>query len=164
MDDSGGLSPRQLECLRGIAGLLTPEQIATQLGISVPTVNKHLAAARASLGAASTRDAVLKLQQRTGQSLTGQTLTVGAIAYTIDGMDWSEAVREVHAPPTFTGETQAIPAVHAEGKKLYAVTHPLWTVVLIAGLSAALVILLLAIEPLTRSASNLANTIETRKP
>jgi DNA-binding CsgD family transcriptional regulator len=53
------LSPRERDCLRLLqSGLLTP-QVAANLGISLSTLNKHLASARQKLGVRRTAQALL---------------------------------------------------------------------------------------------------------
>lgn len=52
------LSPRQLEILESITRGLTNEDIARQLGISVPVVKEHLRALFAKIGAANRSEAI----------------------------------------------------------------------------------------------------------
>lgn len=55
------LSPRQRECLRGVRDLKAAGEIATELGISISTVNGYLADAVRHLGARNRREAALAL-------------------------------------------------------------------------------------------------------
>jgi DNA-binding CsgD family transcriptional regulator len=57
------LTPRQLACLRGVADLLKPGEIATRLGMSESTVRGHLDAANRKLGTRRTADAARLLRE-----------------------------------------------------------------------------------------------------
>lgn len=58
MSDPDHLTPRQLECLRGLASYQTYKEIGLNLGISDSAVEKHVRLARKALGAKSTADAL----------------------------------------------------------------------------------------------------------
>lgn len=62
----GVLSPRERETLRRLSQGHQTERIATQMGISVPGVKKHLASSRRKLGA-RTREQALAIAMRYGQ-------------------------------------------------------------------------------------------------
>lgn len=69
------LSDKQRLCLRLVAQLKTSKQIAAELGISPHTVDGHIAAAIAKLGASDRADAariLLSGEQGTPEPLTGQ--------------------------------------------------------------------------------------------
>ncbi|MGN6619524.1 MAG: helix-turn-helix domain-containing protein [Sphingomonas sp.] len=74
------LSPRQQQCLRGVAEHLDSQQIGHRLGISSHTVDGHIAAAMTALGASSRRDAVriwaARNEPDTTERLTGKFLPV----------------------------------------------------------------------------------------
>jgi len=55
---SGGLTPREVECLQALAEGLTNDGIARRFAIALPTVAMHLVNARHKLGAATREHAV----------------------------------------------------------------------------------------------------------
>ena len=63
----GSLSPRECDCLRLLQSGLETAQAAAGLGISLSTLNKHLASARHKLGVRRTAHALL-LYQRQGET------------------------------------------------------------------------------------------------
>lgn len=67
------LSNRQREALEGVANGKTTADIAEAMGVSIPTVEKHLRRAREALAAETTAQAVLKatMQQQLFQTAAG---------------------------------------------------------------------------------------------
>jgi DNA-binding NarL/FixJ family response regulator len=61
-ENPAGLTDRQLEVLRLLARGLTNGEIATQLVLSVRTVDRHVAEILAKLGAASRRQAAARAE------------------------------------------------------------------------------------------------------
>jgi DNA-binding NarL/FixJ family response regulator len=59
-ENPAGLTERQLEVLRLLAGGLTNGEIATQLVLSVRTVDRHVAEILAKLGVTSRRQATVR--------------------------------------------------------------------------------------------------------
>lgn len=98
------LSPRQRECLEGVAEHLDSAQIGERLGISPHTVDGHIAAAVAALGARSRRDAVRIWEQsrkgKAGQKFTGEFPPVD-FPPTQRPPDHGSTVREAPTPASF---------------------------------------------------------------
>jgi DNA-binding CsgD family transcriptional regulator len=61
---AGSLTPREVECLKGLAQGLTNSGISKQLHIALPTVALHLVNARRKLGAVTREQAVAKAVSR----------------------------------------------------------------------------------------------------
>ncbi len=152
------LSRRQLECLRGVAEHLDSHQIAERLGISPHTVDGHIASAIAALGVRSRRDAVRYLEKIAGEFPTGEFPPVVDPADFPARSPMSQVVRE---QPVEQSPDQPLPGPLNEGAtEHHDLGSDFRTIALIAAIAVALVILLLAIEPLTESAMHLANLIQ----
>ena len=154
------LSRRQQQCLEGVAARLDSQQIGDRLGISPHTVDGHIAAAVAALGASSRRDAVRIWQSSSctdaGEKFTGDFLPVD---FPPCPADWGHGsvVREAPAPAVFR-ESMA----HIDRREGYdeRPRSALKAVAITAGLAAALAILLLAVPQLGQNAQALANLIQ----
>lgn len=158
MADEGvslGLSKRQRECLQGVADHLDSQQIAARLGISPHTVDGHIAAAVKALGARSRRDAVrvAGIVAQAGEPLTGQFPPVDYGDDTGFQSPLPQTVREATLP--FVAQP-----VEREARRDAPVSRPYLTVLAILGGAVAVLVILLALDPLARSAANLANAIQ----
>jgi len=154
------LSPRQRECLEGVAEHLDSVQIGERLGISPHTVDGHIAAAVAALGARSRRDAVRiweeSRKRQAGEKLTGEIPPVD-FPVVPPPSEHGSKVREAPAPASFRE-----PMAHFDRQGGYddRPKSALKAVAITAGLAAALAILLLAVPQLGRDAQSLANLIQ----
>jgi len=61
MDQLGALTPRERQCLMGVARHLQSKEIARELGLEARTVDKHIERAIKKLGAVNRRDAARML-------------------------------------------------------------------------------------------------------
>lgn len=149
------LSKRQRECLQGVADHLDSQQIAVRLGISPHTVDGHIAASIKALGARSRRDAVrlAGLISYPGQSPTGQFPSVDFIDE--DALNLRSPQRVEEATHPFVAQ----PPCHGELIDARS-NKPYLTLLWVLGGAAAIVIILLALDPLARSAASLANAIQ----
>ena len=59
MDRLATLTPRERQCLMGVARHLQSKEIARELGLEARTVDKHIERAMKKLGAANRRDGVV---------------------------------------------------------------------------------------------------------
>ncbi|MGN6621981.1 MAG: helix-turn-helix transcriptional regulator [Sphingomonas sp.] len=154
------LSPRQQQCLKGVAAHLDSQQIAHELGISPHTVDGHIAAAIAALGAHSRRDAVrlweANARSGTDERLTGESPPVDFPAFRAPP-EFGSTVREAPAPASFDE-----PMAHFDwqGGSDGSTKRTLRIVAVAAGLGAALAVLLLAAPQLGRDAQVIANFIQ----
>lgn len=105
------LSPRERDCLRLLrAGLDTP-QVATSLGISLSTLNKHLASARRKLGVTRTAQALL-LSSWDGESASNRARVSRETIANGHGPLVSEFANALEACETFN-ETWEVMLTHA---------------------------------------------------
>ena len=65
-----GLTERELEVVQSAVAGLTNREIAERLSLSQHTIARHLANARAKLGAANRTEAVVKLEELEGATRT----------------------------------------------------------------------------------------------
>lgn len=153
--NSAALSKRQRECLQGVADHLDSQQIAVRLGISPHTVDGHIAASIKALGARSRRDAVrlAGLVPYPGQSLTGQFPLVDLTEK--DALDLPSPQRVEEATLSFVAQ----PSCHGEPIDARSNKPNLNLLCILCG-AAAIVIILLALDPLAHSAASLANSIQ----
>lgn len=147
-----------MECLKGVAEHLDSQQIAHRLGISPHTVDSHIAAAIKALGAHSRRDAVKRAAAMTSQPLTGQFLPLDHHPFISSVSGSRMAVRE--EPSSFEAATPATEQDTTETQDGKVEQHPLRMIALITAIAAALVVLILAMDPLIQSAARLANAID----
>ncbi len=152
------LSRREREVLRAVSrGLSTPE-IAHELGLSENTVNGYANAAKQKVGAPNRRHAAYMLSaheaaQSIPQELRYQNQRIASAPETdaVPVSHWVEEERATFAP----FEPMAEDPVERGAKP-----DPLRTTMLIALITMAIVILLLALRPLADSAAAVANSID----
>lgn len=154
------LSPQQHRCLLLVGQGKTTGEIVTALGISEGTVNGHIRAGMAKLRTPTRRQAgylVLEHYRSTHHIQTGLNLRVA----------------EAAPPPAFVfsqsgdGDARSCTAAgkEEEGNPEGAGgCRPLRTMALIAVILAALLIVILALKPLTESARDLANAVQPGRP
>ena len=156
------LSERQRQCLQGVAEHLDSQQIAERLGIRPRTVDNHLAAAMATLGASTRRDAVRKWLehernvQATSIPLPGEFLQIDdpAVPPSTEG---GSRVREPSVPMSLE---EPLAPLNRRGGNEERPKNALRAIAIITGLAAALAIMLLAVPQLARDAQSLANLIQ----
>lgn len=161
------LSPRQRQCLEGVAAHLDSTQIGERLGISPHTVDKHIAAAVAALGARSRRDAVRIWRDiasscnATGEKLTGDFPPVDFPPP--EPADRSRSmVKEIDDQSSFViGPDRPI---DRQGGKDEQAKRTLVRLAILIGITAALAIILVALPVLGHGAQSLANLIQPYRP
>jgi DNA-binding CsgD family transcriptional regulator len=92
----GSLSPRERDCLRLLESGLENRQVASNLGISVSTLHKHLFSARRKLGVRRTTQAVLLYAQTNTAPLQQERPTDGAHGETPALHDFAIALEQCH--------------------------------------------------------------------
>lgn len=151
------LSPRQVECLQGLADHLETREIADRLGIADRTVDNHVTAAIAVLGVRTRREAVrvFVASRGTGSKVHGAIPLIDGAAEARPS-ELAHRLRET-APASYQPE----PARSHQGERHNAhQPQYLTTVAKIAGLAAAMAILALALPKLGEGAQQLANLIQ----
>jgi DNA-binding CsgD family transcriptional regulator len=146
------LSPQQRRCLLLVGQGKTTPEIAFDLGIADGTVNGHIAAGMAKLGTSSRRQAgfivLSQGQDGTLQKYTGSNLPVEKPS----GSGAGAVERSVDAPAE-------VGLLNGERRDVEP-GSPLKTVVMIAVFVAAILIMVLALKPLTQSARDVANALQ----
>lgn len=157
------LSPRQRQCLEGVAEHLDSAQIGERLGISPHTVDKHVAAAVAALSARSRRDAVRLWAEttathgKTGEKLTGEFPPVDYPTPATPDPRRS-VVREIDSPASFQIGPHG--SIDRQGGRDERRHQTLVRLAILVGITAALAIILLAAPQLGHGAQSLANLIQ----
>lgn len=156
----GTLSRRQRQCMEGVAEHLDSAQIGERLGISPHTVDGHIAAAVAALGARSRRDAV-RIWEESKTATAGEKLTGDFPPVDFPTMppptEHGSKVREIPTPMSFHEPLAQFDRRGGNGERP---NRTLRVVAIVTGLAAALAILLLAAPQLGRDAQSLANLIQ----
>lgn len=112
------LSRREIECLRGEAEHLTPDETARRLGLEAATVRKYLSTGRQKLGARTKREAVRRFLEHYGEDTSNRGTAIG-------GMVERESV-EASTVPVSRGSFNDIAVDHAGMEFDLAEPTPEW--------------------------------------
>lgn len=152
------LSRQQLRCLEAVGRGLTTAEIAYEIGIAESTVNTHVETAVRKLSAKNRRHAAQILREvrptEPPQNIPNEILRVDPSPHVSPSPSASRVAEERMA---FVPFDQARVELDRGNTSKMGALQVLGTIVLIA---TAIMILLVAVDPLTRGASTLANTIQ----
>ena len=160
----GSITKQQRACLEKVAELKKSEVIAYELGISLKTVDSHIAEACRRLGVSSRREAARMLLAQTEGFPPKVILPISPAPpiphFEASPGEGSNSVRDVHHDPAFdyqpdlpasastTGETQDVQLFVA-----------LKAAMLIVAMAVGIILALVAFKSVVSDAKDLANTI-----